>query len=566
MLSTEDFNQLYKEIDSDYGTKFKKRIQVQKVEKDGQEFIAFDLKQLKLDKLREKKLRRMKYIGLKQPELCIINEGQQILIFKDILNYQLSKEKLIEYGKYLQRILIQIVLAYNEFENRNLEWQISELNQIYFFKGIVLFLIVDYVQNKNKNHREQLFQNLILQNFKNQIPNRNVMLNQQNNDKFQQLIDYLFNQQNIPSGQFGVEASYEQIIKWLFNIPNNAKVLYYNAFCIIKQFQTPEEIKEILPNSTLQMIFKQKKNYFKFKFYNEIIQNIDREIKIMEKNIEYKQLAYCSCYFRIYDKAFIFMKLYKYTLSDIFKFWKDNKPKFYKRKVYHLCDSFSTAIFELEMSHLIHRDLKPSNLFLQDWNEDDPDLLNKFQIIIGDFDRSKELDLEQQKFIQDYDRTQKFIQNKNIEMTEFNRENTQQYDPPETVATEKYDIWQYGLICYTIANKGQFPGCYDGGRGLDDQVYDSYYSLEKIKTTLTHTDYEEEFLQMIANCLKKNHYERPSIEQIHQTNIKLYLQDLEKNSEESFSKNESQLQYLQNSQTKQKIKILSESSIQQSSQ
>lgn len=53
------------------------------------------------------------------------------------------------------------------------------------------------------------------------------------------------------------------------------------------------------------------------------------------------------------------MKYFKYTLSDVLKLWNNKIPEFYKLKVYHLCDSFSTAIFELKKASIIHRDLKP---------------------------------------------------------------------------------------------------------------------------------------------------------------------------------------------------------------
>lgn len=51
-------------------------------------------------------------------------------------------------------------------------------------------------------------------------------------------------------------------------------------------------------------------------------------------------------------------------------------------------------------------------------------------------------------------------------MTTLAQGNTATYDPPETEQTLKYDVFQYGLILLTIANRYNYIGELTGPRSL----------------------------------------------------------------------------------------------------
>ncbi|CAD8153231.1 unnamed protein product [Paramecium pentaurelia] len=510
MIYTEDYSTIYQIIDKNYGIKFNKQITIQKLQLNGINYISFDIQELKLDKVEQKKIRRCQYIGMQQPLRLYLNQKKRILVFNHILDSQLSQDKIkvLTQSDY-SRILIQLILVFNEFEHRNFNWQISDVSQLYYIDGILKVIIIDYKYNNNKQNRQDLFKELIIQNFNTYIPNINQFLNLKEDPQLQNLLEYLFFQQNISSKQLEVEASYEFVISWLLNISNFQQTIYYTPFCVIKSFDTPEIIKKMIDNSPKMMIFKQKKILNNHKYYEEFRQNIDREIEISEKNKDYKQLLSNLFYIRILDKPFIFIKYYKYTLSDIFKQWMNQNVKFYKLKVFYLCHSFSQAIFELNLCKSIHRDLKPHNLFLEDWNEDEFEKFIQYQIVIGDFDRSKV-----QTSKQDYE--QKLCKYNSAKMTIFNSENSDLYDPPETIETYKYNMWQFGLICFTIANRGIFAGHRLGCRGLEDQEYNLYFSLQAIENKLQNENYPQEFLKLLAQCLDKNYEKRPYPQFIHQ--------------------------------------------------
>ncbi|CAD8158508.1 unnamed protein product [Paramecium octaurelia] len=516
-------------------------------------YIAFDIKKLDLKQNEVKIIRRCKYLGIQQPlVLYMHNKNNTYLLFNDILEYQLSDEKLKTLTKYdLNRILVQLILLFNEFEQRNFYWQLSDLSQLYYIEEILQTLVIDYVRNENKYEREQLFKQLIAKHFSKLLTSLKIDIFQQD-DQFRNFLKSLMDQEGIKSGLNEVEAAYEQTIKWLLNV-TDFKLTYYTPYCIIKQFETPQQIKKLIHNLPERMVFKQKRIHESHKFYIQLRINLEREIEISEKNMEYKQLSSCLFYIRILGKPFLFMKMYKYHLGVILQQWTQRQNiEYQKLKVYHLCESFSTAIFGLRLGNFIHRDLKPQNIFLDDWDENDIEFMLRQQIVIADFDRSKIDDSSKQKgqieqfggfsslysedqiqqqeseylaqqqeseYYRQQDQEKREYQ-KNIgkiqqcghqqkmqktTMTVLNSENTEQYDPPEIEQTFKYDVWQFGLICLSIANKGVFAGYKFGGRGLNDEEYKQYYSLEAIKKTLSHTDYSENFLKLLAQCLEQDY-------------------------------------------------------------
>ncbi|CAD8058479.1 unnamed protein product [Paramecium primaurelia] len=557
MIFTEDYSTIYQIIDENYGIKYNKQRTIQKLYLNGINYISFDIKELKLDKEKEKKIRRCQYISIQQPLQLYLNEKKRILVFNDILDSQLSQDKIKDLTQSdYSRILVQLILVFNEFEHRNFNWQISDLSQLYYIDGILKVIIIDYQQNINKQDRQDLFKELIIQNFKTYIPHINQYLNLKEDPQLQNLLEYLFFQQNISSKQFEVEASYEFVISWLLNISNFQQKIYYTPFCIIKSFDTPEIIKKMIHNAPKMMIFKQKKILQNHKYYEDFKKNIDREIEISEKTKDYNLLLSSLFYIRILDKPFMFIKYYKYTLSDIFKQWMDQNQnvQFYKLKVFHLCDSFSKAIYELKVCNSIHRDLKPHNLFLEDWNEDEFEKFFQYQIIIADWDRSKVQTSEQDqaKKQQNIQKQSCNIQQaKEIYMTIFNSENTAQYDAPETIETLEYNIWQFGLICFTIANRGIFAGHRLGCRAIDDQEYNQYFSRDAIENKLQKENYPQEFLDLLANCLNKNYKNRPSPEVIHQILWKLTKKELEIQRDKQNEQTSQQFQIIRSQQNEQ---------------
>ncbi|CAD8076138.1 unnamed protein product [Paramecium sonneborni] len=486
---------------------------------DQENFISLHIQNMKISKDDFRKLRQLKFLNILHPRNYYEERNEKILIFPDLQAHKLSEDNL---KKDVYRILLQLALTYAEFEKRGSNWPLNNISQLYYLKGILYISLIEYdfFNTQTQQKPFQIFETFAKKYFSNLIPDINSHLEQK---VFQPIIEYLLEK----NGNFHkinyLNPPYENVLLYLLNCQQNANI-DLKPICefgnsVVKGFDTPECLKSVYSKLCDKIVYKSSR-FHQEELKNQILNQIQREIELMEQCQEAEYVASCFAYIRIFDYSFILQKQFVGTLADFMKKWcqvKRNEEQTIK-DVLLIAKRFALALKSLKQQKILHRDLKPENLFL------DYDDLKKGYIYIADLDRSKLLDGQMGQ-----------------NMTEQNVCNTLKYDPPETTSSFKYDNFQFGLIILRIANKYQYIGNeFSGPRQLTLEEHESYYSRQSIAKALAHTKYDETFLDVIAQCLKRNPEERPEIEEIYdkiyslQLNTKMKLNWFSKNSVNHF--------------------------------
>ena len=165
-------------------------------------------------------------------------------------------------------------------------------------------------------------------------------------------------------------------------------------------------------------------------YYEDMIQNILNEIKIMESLKSATNIVAIEDYEVISHKdeigwdIFIRMEL----LQDLGFFMTQSGMN--RDQILHLGTDLCQALIACERENVIHRDIKIDNVFFNGFDS----------FKLGDFGISKQLE-----------RTQSALSQKGTNM----------YMAPEVFRAEKYDhtvdIYSLGILLYRLLNKGRFP-------------------------------------------------------------------------------------------------------------
>ncbi|CAD8064601.1 unnamed protein product [Paramecium sonneborni] len=464
-------------------------------------FLSLHIQKINISYEDFTKLRKLKILNVLQPRNYYETSFEKILIFPDISEHKLTDQQLIN---DVFRILLQLALTYAEFEKRESFWPLNSIRQLYYLQGILYISLIEYdfINPQTSQSPFQIFKKFTLNHFQNLIPNINTYFQQ---NSFNSIITFLLEK----NGNFHkinyLNPPYENVLLYLLNVNKQHQLasIYEQGNSVVKGFSTPECLNQVYSNLYDKIVYKSSR-FQQEEYKDQILQNIQREIEVMEKCYDTEFIVACFAYIRIFEYSFLLQKRFVGTLADFLRKWqvkKDRTEQQTIKDVLFITNRFALALKSLKKSNILHRDLKPENLFL------DHDELNYSFIYIADFDRSKSLDGQTEQI-----------------MTTQNVENTAKYDPPEKTQSFKYDNYQFGLIILTIANKGKYIGNeIQGSRYFTNEEHESFYSRQAIEKALSHTKYDKVFLDVLAQCLKRNPDERPEIEEIYSKINPLYL-------------------------------------------
>ncbi|CAK68870.1 unnamed protein product (macronuclear) [Paramecium tetraurelia] len=471
-------------------------------------FISLHLMNINISHQDLTKMRKLKYLNIIQPQNYYEEGKEKILIFPDSGPLKLTNKQL---AQNYYRILLQLALTYAEFEQRQVNWPLNELSQLYYAGGILYISLLDFDFTKPIHNQSpfQIFRDFTLKHFSQYIPNIQNLFQQ---NQFKPVIEFLLEKNGDLHKVNYMYPPYENVLLFLLSqqSPIQLHSIYEMGNSVVKGFNTPESLKITYTRLGDHIVYKSTR-YQAEEHKQQIQQNIQREIELMEQAFDSQYAVTCFAYIRIFEYSFLLQKKFVRTLAQFLTDWckqTDREEKQTIKDVLLIANRFALGINQiykalksLKSFNILHRDLKPENLFL------DHEQIHLSYIYIADFDRSKQF----QGQLGDV-------------MTTQNVQNTPKYDPPETTQSFYYDVYQFGLIILTIMNKGKYIGNeITGSRYFSQEDHNKYYSKQAIKNALSHTKYSEQFIDIISQCLQREPKERPDIQQIYSIINPLYL-------------------------------------------
>ncbi|CAD8058465.1 unnamed protein product [Paramecium primaurelia] len=490
-----DFYYNYSIIEQRYANQFGIQNNVSRIEanfsqQNYTQLVSIGIPKYNIDERNLYRYRILKYLNVLQPEQYCCTQDEHFLIYQNLYQHLLNEQKLkniIQQEGF--KILLQLVLIFAEFQRRKFYWPLNSINQIYFIDGIIYISLLEYDFTKFNQPLNYLdnFWKFFTQYFihEYQFQEMAYLMNQQN---FDQILEYLFIKNGNIHQQSGLNPKYEKVLQYLLKIDKFNSL--YQGNCVVKEFKK-NEVFSIYPNLTNDIVYKSTEIKGNEDSQKTILQQIQRDIELMELFSYNENVATCFAYIRIQQYAFLLFRKFFGTLANRFETWpkRDQTEEQIRKDVYVITSRTADSLKILHEKQVIHRDLKPENVFI-----DNENLSDSFSYI-ADFDCSKQIQGQI-----------------NVTLTNVDSSYTQNYDPPETYQSFKYDIFQLGLIFLTIANKGKYIGDYKRGpRLLQDHEFVKYYSLEAIQRSLQSTNYDINFINIIAQCLHRDPNRRPDI-------------------------------------------------------
>ena len=206
------------------------------------------------------------------------------------------------------------------------------------------------------------------------------------------------------------------------------------------------------------------------------IKDIKNETNILSK---FNNESIVKYYGLFYSEDNFIIKM-EYCESNLAKFIEDRKNELINENIlYKIINNICLGINEIHSKQIIHRDLNPNNIFM---NKD-------YNIKIGDFGISK------------------------IYVTTKTNVGTIKYMAPELVGgggveyNNKVDIWALGCILYELFTLKNCFYCENNVLGtINNIIYNDHGKIGE--------KYNKKWQDIIDLCLKKNHQERPGIDEI----------------------------------------------------
>ncbi|CAD8076362.1 unnamed protein product [Paramecium sonneborni] len=323
---------------------------------------------------------------------------------------------------------------------------------------------------------------------------------------FENSTNYLLQQNNVYLGP-SENMPYVELLDQIFEFTNVNTLASAASNSYVYEFDTPEFMKTI-PNISQRTVLKSIKLDLNDTDQEYLLTSSQRELEIMENFSKYEPLVACYAYFRIQKQLYIFMERYPQVLSNML----EEKQIDENRHCEQMCYQLAIALKYLHNHQIIHRDLKPGNLFLSSEN------IDQAKLLIADFDRSR---LSQWLSQSIYEHQQKQLkQDSKGKLNEITPKSvlgaTPSYDPPEAGTTDydtSADIWQVGLIMFQIFNRGQYP-VEMTSQNFSKEQYKRSFTKEQIQNQLKQYNIDQQFIDIIAQCLSFDKNERPTSQQL----------------------------------------------------